>query len=130
MYFVWRMNTDKRADHELVTDGYYEQELRYQEEIDALKATERDDHQLLISRPNSGGGLLVHFPEHLDHHKINGILSLYRPSDRQLDSDLELDLSNSSMLIPDSRLLDGRWDIKVKWEYQGTMYQYKETIYY
>ena len=35
MYFVIQMNTDDRADHELVTTDYYKKELAYQQEIDA-----------------------------------------------------------------------------------------------
>lgn len=128
-YFVWRMSTDPATDHELVTHSYYQEELRYQEEIDALKASQRDGYGLRIEKAE-GGGLRVEFPAGLNHRAIEGTVSLYRPSDRHLDSDLPLDLSNPLMLIPDSRLLDGRWDIRVDWAYAGTRYLYKETIYY
>lgn len=128
-YFVWRMTTDARTDHELVTTSYYEKELRYQEEIDAQEASKRDGYRLNIERLPEGG-LKVVFPTELDHADITGSLSLYRPSNGHLDSDLTLDLSNSFLLIPDSRLLDGRWDIRVDWTYRGTRYLHKETIYY
>lgn len=127
-YFVYRMTTDVRADHELVTPDYYQKELNYQEDINALTATERAGYQLLIQR--SPEGLRVYFPQDLEAKGIEGKLSLYRPSDRRLDSDLPIDLTKLSMLVPDSRLLDGRWDIEVDWTYQGTRYLYKESIYY
>jgi hypothetical protein len=47
-----------------------------------------------------------------------------------LDFDLPISLSNTHLLIPDKRLLDGRWDIKVFWEYEGEQYLYKESITY
>jgi nitrogen fixation protein FixH len=127
-YFVWRMTTDENANHELVTQSYYEKELRYQEEIDALQATVREGYGLKINRAPEG--LTVTFPAECNPQEIQGTVSLYRPSDRHLDSDLNVDLSKTFMLIPDSRLLDGRWDIEVDWTYQGTRYLYKETIYY
>ncbi|MEO1010524.1 MAG: cytochrome C oxidase Cbb3, partial [Bacteroidota bacterium] len=34
------------------------------------------------------------------------------------------------LLIPDKRLLDGRWDIRILWEYQGKPYLLKESITY
>jgi len=34
------------------------------------------------------------------------------------------------LLIPDKRLLDGRWDIKVSWEYKNDVYLHKESITY
>jgi len=39
-------------------------------------------------------------------------------------------LSNSTLLIPDSRLLDGRWNITVNWEYQGKKYRFEKAITY
>ena len=37
MYFVVNMNTDKKLDHDLVTEDYYKQELKYQNDIDKEK---------------------------------------------------------------------------------------------
>jgi len=62
--------------------------------------------------------------------QIKGTVSLYRPSNKQLDFDLPISLSNTHLLIPDKRLLDGRWDIKIKWEINGDSYLQKEKITY
>ena len=35
MYFVIKMNTNKKYEHDLVTEDYYSKELAFQEEIDA-----------------------------------------------------------------------------------------------
>ena len=37
LYFVITMSTDKTYSYDLVTDKYYQQELKYQQEIDAKK---------------------------------------------------------------------------------------------
>ncbi|MGC1515281.1 MAG: FixH family protein, partial [Maribacter sp.] len=59
-----------------------------------------------------------------------GTVSLYRPSSKHLDFDVDIQLSNAHLLIPDKRLLDGRWDIKVFWEYDGEHYLFKESLIY
>ena len=38
LFFVIRMSTDNRANHDLVTEEYYKAELAYQKEIDAEKS--------------------------------------------------------------------------------------------
>lgn len=128
LYFVIRMSTDDRVNHDLVTEDYYRQELGYQEEIDAESMAKTNAMQLLISKTSDG--LELQFPNHIDHSKINGTVSLYRPSNKQLDFDFDLSLSDAHLLIPDKRLLDGRWDIKVSWSYDAEKYLHKESLTY
>ncbi len=127
LFFVIRMSTDYRANHDLVTEDYYKATLEYQNEIDAEKNA-NTHAQLSIKK--SSEGLLLTFPENLDLKTIKGNVSLYRPSNKHLDFDLPISLSNTHLLIPDKRLLDGRWDIKVAWEYEGEKYLHKESIVY
>lgn len=128
LFFVVRMSTDKRANHDLVTEDYYRQELAYQKEIDAQNNATKDINKLQVRR--SPDGLEIRFPEKVNPKEIKGTVSLYRPSNKQLDFDLPISLSNNHLLIPDNRLLDGRWDIKVSWNYNGTDYLHKENIIY
>ncbi|MEP3208627.1 MAG: FixH family protein [Maribacter sp.] len=128
LFFVVRMNMDDRANHDLVTEEYYKAELEYQKEIDAEKNA--SSNSVMLKLRKTAQGLLVEFPQSLNFKKVKGTISLYRPSNKHLDFDLDLNLSNAHLLIPDKRLLDGRWDIKVSWEYDGEMYLYKEGITY
>ena len=128
MYFVIQMNTDDRADHELVTTDYYKKELAYQQEIDAEQNAAVLKAQLQITK--SQEGFMVTFPENYEPENITGKVSLYRPSNRHLDFDLPISLSNTHLLIPDSRLLDGRWDIAIEWKYNGNSFLHKEKLSY
>ncbi len=119
---------DNRANHDLVTEEYYKAELGYQKEIDAENNANENLVNLNIKKMPEG--LLVQFPEGLDFNSIKGKVSLYRPSNKHLDFDLNLNLSNAHLLIPDKRLLDGRWDIKVSWEYENEAYLHKESLTY
>ncbi len=128
LFFVVRMNMDDRANHDLVTEEYYKAELEYQKEIDA--ETNASANSVVLKLRKTAQGLLVEFPQNLDFEKVKGNIFLYRPSNKHLDFDLDLNLSNAHLLIPDKRLLDGRWNIKVSWEYDGEVYMYKEAITY
>ncbi|MFS4416517.1 FixH family protein [Maribacter sp. 2307ULW6-5] len=128
LFFVVRMSMESNASHELVTEDYYKQTLAYQEEINAQNNARDNKAQLTTKRLD--GGIQLSFPEQYEPKKITGTVSLYRPSNEHLDFDLPISLSNAHLLIPDKRLLDGRWDISVSWEYEGKKYLHKDKITY
>jgi hypothetical protein len=128
MYFIITMNVDERFEHELVTEDYYAEELAYQNDIDKLNNanTLKENVSYVITEE----GLTINFPEALDYKNITGKVFLYRPSNKQLDFETAISLSNSNLLIPDKRLVDGRWNIKIDWQYKGNSYLFKEQINY
>ncbi|WP_340202296.1 FixH family protein [Ascidiimonas sp. W6] len=128
MYFVINMATDKQYKHELVTKDYYKQELAFQDEINMEQKSADDKMQLTVTKTKNG--LKVFFPEALNPEKISGNIFLYRPSNERLDFTYSIGTSSTHLLIPDKRLLDGRWNIKVLWKYQGKSYLYKKEITY
>ncbi len=128
MYFIVTMSVNSKYDHDLVTEDYYAAELNYQKDIDKLNNAKTLNENITYERVTEG--LVIHFPSNVDFKKITGKVFLYRPSNKQLDFDAAISLSKPYLLIPDERLVDGRWNIKVDWQYNGTMYMYKETINY
>ena len=126
MFFVVTMTTNHDANHDLVTEEYYKAELGYQKEIDAERNASTAASQIKIKK--SPEGLLVIFPDGYDDTNVKGIVSLYRPSNKNLDFNLPISLSNSHLLIPDDQLLEGRWDIKVFWEHEEKEFLHKESI--
>ena len=128
MFFVIKASTDEKYSHDLVTDDYYKLELEFQKDID--KETNSKSLKENISWVKTNQGLILKFPEELESEKIIGKVFLYRPSDKQLDFEIPISLSNHNLLIPDSRLLDGRWNIKVDWQYNRKLYLYKKEIVY
>ncbi|OSY87989.1 cytochrome Cbb3 oxidase maturation protein CcoH [Tenacibaculum holothuriorum] len=128
MYYVVTMTTSKSFDHDLVTDKYYQKELSYQQEINALKNAA--DLKENISIRKTEKGLFINFPEDFDINKIRGKVFLYRPSNKQLDFELPISLSNNYLLVPENRLLGGRWNIEVSWKYQDKNFLFKEEIIY
>ncbi|TXG35223.1 FixH family protein [Seonamhaeicola maritimus] len=128
MYFIVSMNVDDKYDHDLVTEDYYAEELAYQKEIDKLKNAKALSENITYKKTEEG--LTILFPSNIDYKQITGKLFLYRPSNKQLDFESDISLSNPHLLIPDTRLVDGRWNIKVDWQYNGNSYLFKESINY
>ncbi|GAA3614465.1 FixH family protein [Flavivirga amylovorans] len=128
MYFIITMNVDDAYSHDLVTEDYYAEELEYQKDIDKLKNAKHLNKNITYKK--SVEGLIISFPDTIDFNKITGNVFLYRPSNKHLDFDTAISLSKPTLLIPDNRLVDGRWNIKIDWQYNGKSYLFKESINY
>ena len=128
LYFVINMAANEKYNHDLVTEEYYKKELEYQEDIDKLNNAKALEKDITVTKTNEG--LQVIFPDNLNIEEITGKLFLYRPSNKQLDFETSFSLSKPNLLIPDKRLVDGRWNIKIDWKHEGEKYLFKESISY
>ncbi|MCF8274375.1 MAG: FixH family protein [Flavobacteriaceae bacterium] len=128
MYFVISMNFNDKYNHDLVTEDYYKVELGFQNDINKQKNANALEENITYTKTSEG--LLLKFPQVLDSKKITGKVFLYRPSNKQLDFETPISLSEPYLLVPDKRLLDGRWNISIDWQYNGKSYLYKKSIVY
>jgi len=128
MFFVVRMSTDDKYNHELVADDYYQQELEYQNDIDKVENAKTLSEEINYTKTEEG--LLLSFPKEIDQLKIEGKVFLIRPSNKQLDFEMPISLSNHYLLIPDNRLLDGRWNLRIEWTDGKETYLYKSALTY
>jgi hypothetical protein len=122
------MNTNKKYNHDLVTEDYYKQELEFQKNIDKEQNAKTLNTDITWKKTNEG--ILLTFPETLKAQDISGKVFLYRPSNKSFDFEMEISLSDYNLLIPDKRLLDGRWNSTIDWMYNETNYLYKKKIVY
>ncbi|TVZ25528.1 nitrogen fixation protein FixH [Gillisia sp. Hel_I_86] len=128
LFFVITMSTDKKYSYDLVTEEYYKKEMELQDNIDAQQNSAAMTTQIIGVHTKEG--YLLQFPNEYEPEKISGKVFLYRPSNKQLDFDFPIEMSNSHLLIPNKRLLDGRWNITVDWEYNHKRFRYKKSITY
>ncbi|MGS4346727.1 FixH family protein [Myroides sp. DW712] len=121
LQYVIRVQIDAKYDNQLVTENYYQQEVevdsRREREMEALKLKEQ------VTIYSTSEGIKITFPESFDYNDIHGKIFLYRPSNQQLDFDTLISLSSSNLLIPNTNLVDGRWDIVVEWNYKDVSYR-------
>lgn len=54
----------------------------------------------------------------------------YRPSNKNLDFEIPIELSSNTILIPDDKVVEGKWGITIDWKYEGVNYLYKDNIVY
>ncbi|KAB8155864.1 cytochrome C oxidase Cbb3 [Kordia sp. TARA_039_SRF] len=128
MYFVVNMNVQEKYDHDLVTDNYYEAELKYQSDINKERNAKKLPENVRLTQTKSG--IEIQFPKTFDSSKIKGKVFLYRPSNKQFDFEIPISLSHHTLLIPDNRLLGGRWNITIDWNDGTTEYLFKKEIRY
>ncbi|WP_163515452.1 FixH family protein [Gelidibacter japonicus] len=128
MYFVISLTVNKKYEHDLVVENYYSQELEFENDMNKQKNAQHLKEDVTWKR--SPEGIQLSFPKDMDPSEITGKVFLYRPSNKQLDFEVAISLSDHNLLIPDKRLLGGRWNLKVDWQYNGNLYLYKKDIVY
>lgn len=127
LYFVFKVQSNSKYDNELVVDEYYKHDAHFGDEmIRVQNAHDLAQKPIIVSNNN---GITVNFPLVFEPKEIKGKVSLYRPSNKKLDFEVPISLSSSTLLIPKTSLVDGRWDINMEWQYEGKSYLTKEVIY-
>lgn len=112
-----------QKNSEMVSDNYYEEELQYQDVINAKKNAD-----LLAQKPaylQFKDGIRINFPQEIipDHNQINFVL--FRTDDSNLDvkKSLPIDFHTHSILIPSKIIFPGSYTLKIKWEQNKKPYQ-------
>jgi nitrogen fixation protein FixH len=114
---------------ELVAPDYYEQELRYQQQIDRQARTRalgeavtleynQDRRELQIQLPGSHGG-----------KSASGAIDLYRPDARTLDRSLKLEVDAQGRQVIDGlELRPGLWRLRLSWAVGDQTYYWERKL--
>jgi glucosamine 6-phosphate synthetase-like amidotransferase/phosphosugar isomerase protein len=106
---------------------YYKHDIHYQEEMQRVQNAQDLPNKPLVSKLENE--VTITFPVNFDPKKITGNVALYRPSNKKLDFQVKLALTEPVLHIPKTNLVGGSWDINMEWQYEGKAYLTKETIY-
>jgi hypothetical protein len=127
LYFVFMVQSNSKYDNELVVEEYYKHDAKFGDEMVRIQ-----DAQDLAQKPlitNASEGITIVFPEVYIPKNIKGKVVFYRPSNKKFDFEVPISLSGSSLKVPKEKLLGGRWNINMEWQYEGKQYLTKDTIY-
>jgi len=114
---------------ELVGQDYYEQEIRFQQQIDRVARTKPMRAEVHASYDAGQQAILVSLPVGHAQQALTGSIQLYRPSDASLDRKIQLAVDASGTQKLDARpLLAGLWKIKVSWNVSGQEYFFDQPI--
>ncbi|TCZ74858.1 FixH family protein [Flaviaesturariibacter aridisoli] len=121
-FLVFKAN----AQHfDLVTENYYEQELKYQDVIDQQKNVSG-----LSAAPRYGttaGTVQVALPAEFEGRQWKGHLYLYRPSSAALDLHKDVPGNGRAFVWVLPKQLEGSYRLKFSWELDGKKF-YDESV--
>ena len=126
--FVYKTIAIDKYEHQLVSEDYYKDELHYQQEIDKLNNAAKLTRNIELS--NTGNGVKILFPEDMDFTKISGTILFQRLSNDKLDFSQGIQLTNNSQVITEEKLVEGKWVVRIEWNYNNQEYLFKESWFY
>lgn len=127
LYFVVKVQSNPKYDNELVVDEYYKKDSKYGAEMVRIQNAMNLAEKPLIKVQDDAVAVIL--PSKYDLKEIIGKVSLYRPSNQKLDFEVPISRLTSTLLIPKKRLVGGRWDLTIEWQYEGVPYTMKEALY-
>jgi len=120
---VYLMNQDVN----LVSEDYYDEEIKYQQQIDRMERTSRLEKKQIVSF--DGSIFKIKIPKSVLSKRLTGEIYFYRPSNSK--SDIKIPLITDTLgvqVIPVERLEKGLWTIKVTWLSIGKEYFSEDRI--
>ncbi len=103
------------AKPDLVCADYYEQEIRYQTQLDRLNRAGRVASEITMTYDAAARRIVLQLPP--AHAALaRGRIELYRPSEAALDQHRELQLdANGQQVLDATELQPGLWKLKLNW---------------
>ena len=112
---------------DVVTENYYEKELKYQDQIDKVTRTRALKEKVDIT--NTGKELIIKFPNQPDKNQNKDFISLYRPSDNTKDVKIPvLTDTSGTQIVSVERLIKGYWKVQINWTSRGSEYYYESVF--
>jgi nitrogen fixation protein FixH len=106
-----------RHPADLVAADYYEQEVRYQAQIDRVLNVSEQARGTAITYDPTAGLIAISIPQTRGEATPVGRVELYRPSSAALDRQLKLEPNANGLQTIDARALQpGLWKVRVTWK--------------
>lgn len=114
-------------DVNLVAENYYEQEIKYQEQIDKIERTNKLPAQVNVTVDKNL--VSVVFPTIFDYKQLEGEILLFRPSNKDFDIEISIKIDSTyTQTIKHPKLFKGLWKAKINWNIKDSLY-YNEEIF-
>jgi len=114
---------------DLVSADYYEQEIRYQGQMDRMEHAKQLNEKVSVTYDAGQKKITVSLPPEHARLAATGSIQLYRPSAAGLDQLMKLNLdSNGVQTINAAGLRAGLWKVKVLWTVGAQEYFIDEKV--
>lgn len=115
---------------DLVTDDYYGEQIKHQQQIDREKRAKGLETPLQLVYNNAQKSVELSFPQNVPQENISGHILFFRPSDAAQDKVITIDVSpQNKQTIDVNSLSKGNWRAKVFWKISETEY-YNEFSFF
>lgn len=115
-------------DVDLVSKDYYEQEIKYQDQIEKVKRTQALG-DVMVNYSAEDNTMLMKMPATYKDKNLTGTITLFRPSNDKLDKQLPLELGrDQSQLLDTKDLESGIWKVRVHFSDGEETYYSEKTI--
>lgn len=112
---------------QLTRPDYYEQEIKYQQQIDTLARTAAVRSEVQVAYHLADQTISIALPE--NSVKSTGTIQLYRPSDEKLDKTFALALDqHGAQTIPVAGLAAGLWKVHLSWKVEGNDFYFDQPV--
>jgi hypothetical protein len=118
-----------RQNMDLVRSDYYEEEVRFQQQLDRLNRTAAIRSEVILKHDATKREVTLRLPAaHLASGPV-GQVHFYRPSDAALDLQVPLALDAAGLQrLSTSSLRGGYWKVRVQWSAAGHGYFFEQTL--
>jgi nitrogen fixation protein FixH len=114
---------------DLVSSNYYEQEIKYDRQIDKEKKAQALNQDVTIDYDKQTRNVTIRYPEMDGIKNITGTVTFYKPDNASLDFNKPVSTDEKNeQRIGTSALADGWWNVKVNWDVNSVSYYTEEKI--
>jgi hypothetical protein len=118
-----------RQKNDLVRGDYYDDEIRYQEQMDRIDRTVPFKSLTSVDYDAGGRVIVISIPSGHAGAQSSGRIRLYCPSDEKMDQDVKLAVGNDgSQRIDAKNLREGLWKVRVYWTVEGRDYFFAKSV--
>lgn len=114
-----------QANSDLYAEDYYEQEINYQEKIDAKNNAIGYKKDFKFNQTEDF--FVVTFPASIENIETGQVM-FYRPENADFDKTYQLELNNGLMAFPKENLKKGTYYLNISWKRNGLDYLVEQTI--
>jgi hypothetical protein len=124
-FLVYKATSQK---FDLVTNDYYEQELKYQSIIDQSANTAKLSAPLNINKTSSE--LKIEFPAEMKRKTKEIDFYLYYPADAKKDFRKSMNINENEFIQPLPAAMKGMYELKLSWQVDSVKYYFEKKLFF
>jgi len=112
---------------DLVSENYYEQEVKYQDQYNRMQNSNHPENKLAINA--SLGTAEIQFPASYVNSKVDGKITFFRPDNKNLDFSVPVELASGIQKIQSEKLTKGYWKVQIYWNADGKPFYQEDKVH-